>query len=390
MSTPEPRSSSVLRWRLRSTGTAAALLGLAGAGAVLLFGAASPAAVTAALLLGAAGIALARHLASAQQRAHQALDAYLAGRQRFGEQLAPVWGAHIDSSMMQMESAVSSLAERFSGIVDKLDQTVHAASDATCADGRSDGLVTVFAASEKELCSVISSLKSATAGKAAMLEKVEGLAQFVSELKAMADEVASIAAQTNLLALNAAIEASRAGEMGRGFGVVAAEVRMLSQKSGDTGRRIAHKVGLVNDAIIATCSAAQKSVQHDRAAMVESETVIDTVLADLRRVTDALAASSELMKNESMGIKDEVGEALVQLQFQDRVNQVMAHVSQNIARLPESLRRDGARRADGSLVPPDADALLAELEKTYAMAEERAIHTGHSLPAEQGDEVTFF
>ncbi|MBQ5947359.1 methyl-accepting chemotaxis protein [Massilia sp. ST3] len=390
MPAPQALSPSARRWRMPSSSLCAALLGLAGGSAVLACGGWSWTGGAAAVLLGAAGVGLGASLAASQRRAQQAVDNYLAGRQRFGEQLAPVWEAHIDSSMSQMESAVSSLAERFAGIVDKLDHAVHASSAATHADGRGDGLVAVFSASEKELCSVVSSLKSSTAGKAAMLEKVEGLAQFVSELKAMADEVASIAAQTNLLALNAAIEASRAGEMGRGFGVVAAEVRMLSQKSGDTGRRIAQKVGLVNDAIIATCRAAQESVQQDRVAMAGSEAVIDTVLADLRQVTDALVASSEQMQNESLGIKDEVGEALVQLQFQDRVNQIMSHVKDNIARLPHVLREND------SLTPLDAGVLLAELEKTYAMAEERAIHTGQTgqpgrtLPAAQGDEVTFF
>jgi methyl-accepting chemotaxis protein len=362
-------------------------LGLAGAVATLASGSWTWTNTTLAAVLCLAGLWLGMQLAARQNALLRSLESYLAGQQQFGEKMAPVWSGHIESSREQMESAVAALSERFSGIVDKLDEAVHASGLATetIEDG-SNGLVAVFARSEQELAAVVASQRAAMNSMTNMLEKVQGLDRFIEELQEMAADVAKIAAQTNLLALNAAIEAARAGEMGRGFAVVAKEFQ-----SGETGRRIAEKVGVISAAIIDTCDAVRESVKQEGGEMLTAEATIGTVLTEFRSITDALLHSSTLLKDESIGIKSEVGEALVQLQFQDRVSQIMSHVRTNIERLPQFLQQHRQQYAlAGALQPLDPQPLLAELKDSYVMADQHAIHSGGKAIQKNDTEITFF
>jgi methyl-accepting chemotaxis protein len=310
-------------------------------------------------------------------------DDDLAGRHAFSTELADVWTSHIDASREQMETAVVALVQRFSGIVMRLEQAL--AASGAARNGEGGNIVDVFAASEKELRSLLDMLAGAAASKQQMLQKIEGLQEVTATLQKMAADVASIAWQTNLLALNAAIEAARAGEAGRGFAVVANEVRMLSNRSAEAGKHIAEQVGRISAAIDSTCRAAGDSMREETRAVQASGQMIGNVLGSLRGVTDALVASSDLLARESAGIQAEVGDAIVQLQFQDRVSQILSHVRDNIARLPAWLDEQAL---DGA---PDARTLLAELESTYAMAEERQLHKRATTPApQQAEEITFF
>ncbi|WP_435627185.1 methyl-accepting chemotaxis protein [Candidatus Ferrigenium straubiae] len=314
---------------------------------------------------------------------------YLLSLQMLGRDVVPVWVRQVETGRSQMETAILDLMVRFSGIVDKLDAALKASEAAS--EGIDGGLVSVFTSGEKELGAVVSSLRDAMRHKETMLAEISELLQFIAELEKMAIDVAGIADQTNLLALNAAIEAARAGEAGRGFAVVADEVRKLSTLSKETGKQISEKVKVISAAISAAVNTSEQTAAGEARALIASETAISSVLGNFKQVTDGLSESSGILRKESDGIKDEVAMSLVQLQFQDRVSQILSHVRDNIGSLPGYLEKSQTEfECNGRLEPVAAGQLLQEIESTYAMAEEHGNHGGKIQAAPNASEISFF
>jgi methyl-accepting chemotaxis protein len=105
-------------------------------------------------------------------------------------------------------------------------------------------------------------LEQAEADVTASSERTLALAERVGEINSILTLINEIADQTNLLALNAAIEAARAGEAGRGFTVVAEEVRRLAERSKTSAGEIATIVGGVNNETNATVMAMEKGAKQ--------------------------------------------------------------------------------------------------------------------------------
>jgi len=314
---------------------------------------------------------------------------YLHGLQTLSNDVLPVWVRQVETGRSQMETAIVDLMGRFSGIVQKLDAALKASEAAS--EGIDGGLVSVFSQSEAELGAVVSSLRDVMRQKETMLAEVHNLLSFIVELEKMAADVAGIADQTNLLALNAAIEAARAGDVGRGFAVVADEVRKLSTLSKETGTRIREKVKVISAAINAAVLSSQHATANEAESIANSEMAISNVLGSFRGITDGLSASSVILRSESDGIKNEVAESLVHLQFQDRVSQILSHVRDNISSLPDYFEKSHFEfHRNGKLEPVATNHLMAAIERSYATIEEHVNHNGKPLAASPKTEITFF
>jgi methyl-accepting chemotaxis protein len=298
----------------------------------------------------------------------------------FAGAVAPVWSAQIDSSRAQMETAVGQLTETFGGIVEHLDSVLTSSSGVL-----HDGPGGAFDRSRDRLGDVVGTLDQALTAKRESLGQLHSLLGLNEELRQMSGEVTRIAAQTNLLALNAAIEAQRAGAVGASFGVVALEVRQLADRSQNTSARMVENVDRVAASITSVLATAESSAEREGAAVAHANGEVQAVLDDLLTMLSRMQDSSQQLEQAAVGIRGEIGESLVNLQFQDRVNQMLEHLRDNIGRFP-----DVAAAAASGAAPLDARVLLDELAAKYTMAEEHQAHSSGSATKVSESEITFF
>lgn len=216
---------------------------------------------------------------------------------------------HSDTQTQQMDMLATAINEVTHAIQDVARHAEQASGEVQSAERRADqGLVSIQTSLHQTEGLSDTILQAA--------EVIESLAQESTQIGTVLDVIRSIADQTNLLALNAAIEAARAGEQGRGFAVVADEVRLLAQRT----QKSTQEIHAMIERLQANSGAAVRVIQESRQASQHT-------IEQAGQASDSLEQINQTLRNLAAVNASIASATLQQSHVVEEINQSVVQVA---------------------------------------------------------------
>lgn len=238
----------------------------------------------------------------------------------------------VASSTSEMEIAVEKVTEFAKSTLEEV-KSAEEASD-TCRRTMQDNITTTHTLSDR--------LRASS-------EAINKIHMMSSQIKAIVKTIADIADQTNLLALNATIESARAGESGRGFAIVADEIRDLAIRTAKSTKEVSNTINLLENAVtnsvdvMATCEGQMSnSLQQSSRANSSIEEIMG-IIATISDMSEQIVMSCQQQTSSASEINQSIAhisklaedsyEQMAELQTNmDELNNLATNQSQEISK----------------------------------------------------------
>ena len=247
-------------------------------------------------------------------------------------------------------TAVESATEQMDHLSTNMDTFKNTLNDATT---RIHATNTAAIEGEQNVGNAVSQMQLIESSVSASAKVIAELGEESDKIGKIVEAISSISDQTNLLALNAAIEAARAGEHGRGFAVVADEVRKLAEQSQLSAHEIAELIGSIQEKSQNAVTAMQTGVDQVKIGT----DAVDSAGRTFRKITDMVTAV-----NQSSGKMEEIVERLsnssaVIAKSVDKINEK----SRDVARESETVSASSEQQTATMHEIADASRSLATM-----------------------------
>lgn len=283
--------------------------------------------------------ARAQESALREQEALDRLQAVEAESERFRQRVAILsedLAGQVIVSLAEAEQAISSAIEAFTRIAGEAQSAAEIAQNTVGKSGENN--VSDIAVHATDVMGmfiqmmIISTRKIAEASR--QLQQMVAVSHSLAELL---DDIEGVADQTGMLALNASIEAARAGQYGRAFGVVAAEVRKLAERSRQAAERmrtLTQETTRSTETIYTTlASTAETSME----ASCEAQGEVNRLLQTLQNADQATQEVMEMLSAKSENITTNYASIITAFQFHDLLRQRLEHVADPLVALSQEI-----------------------------------------------------
>jgi|TARA_Y100000589_G_scaffold40538_5_gene34096 methyl-accepting chemotaxis protein len=294
----------------------------------------------------------------------------------------------------------STLSQSFSGLAASSNQTNHLINDVMKSvtgrnnkakhDEEENVTVEKFAKEVSEILMQYVSLLIDVSEKS--VQAVHHIGDMVSELDHMFTllaDIRTIAEQTNLLALNAAIEAARAGEAGRGFAVVADEVRKLSQDTNRLSEQIRNRGEVTKSTVTMVRDIVGAIASLDLNDAINAKGHVDNMLQGLEQTNQHISDTMDRLNGLNVDVNHHVSRAVQSMQFEDIITQVISEISQDLERLDLVNHRLGEVCNIATIKEHHMDR-VSELENILAVKKKQSIMRDNSTSHPPAGDIDLF
>ena len=194
-------------------------------------------------------------------------------------------GAENASAINQQRSEISHIATSINEMASSIQEVASNVSDTDASTRQADELAVQGQQANQSVSQAVEALNN---NMQAIIESIESLKGDSEHIGQVLDVIRTIAEQTNLLALNAAIEAARAGEHGRGFAVVADEVRTLASRTQGSTDEIEQMIAALRSSIASSVGVINES-ESGLKSVVAAKDIAETTINDIKQALTAIA-----------------------------------------------------------------------------------------------------
>jgi methyl-accepting chemotaxis protein len=309
---------------------------------------------------------------TADDRLNQAIAECLPHFGRLSEQLRQT-SAQIESSVIGVCGSFQAIAERARAAVTQTSSFLETEASEKSAKRSFDSLVS---SCSQTLVKTLEASEEAAETAERAIERVTNMEEISNNICKTLEKLENVARASRMLAMNARIEATHAGELGAGFNVVAVEVASQSNQVRELASHVDTLTTHLREQASTTVADLHSIAQRERQRLEQSRSEVEATLEDLRAAHQEMKQELASMNEQSALLASDIGSAVREMQFQDRVSQQIAHVVQDL----ETLQAKLVSSEDGGGAPSFS---------SFTMREEREI-AGMSDPESAAGDVELF